>query len=456
MHRGGFHSPSSLIALLGLAGLLWASPVQAEDGAFAVYTGAEPTALASAEVAALLARMDPPVELATPPAHLTTLLAANQIRVVGEAQASYCEAQPLNARALGYSLENIQHLLDEVRLDEADRELAKLADVHGCYPLRPGSPDLARESFLAGILAFYQDDMETVGRHFRIALARDPDLPWDDDYPPSAQQWFAQALLDVLRQEPATLRLDLPPDAEVWLDGVVQETGDGAIPIRPGAHLFHVGNPADGYSSAEVLLAPGATATLVTGEALARPEPLAGDADLVVGLIAGQIAARGLSEAYVVQLPGKVWRVDTDEGALVPVDAPPGVGVVADDPRKHGGVHPIGPVLLAAGAALAVGGGIMAGTERREAMELHGAIEGLTEDDGTLDSMLSSFERHRSASYAGWGLLAGGGACLAAGVPLTLKLRRPVTVTVGVAAGVGREASTWGLQVTVRPIGGHR
>lgn len=456
MRLGGISSSSSLIAALGLAWIAWAPPARADYGAYAVYTGAEPSALASADVAALLARMDPPVSLAAPPAHLSSLLDAADLRIVGGARATYCEARPLDPGSLDDKLTTIQHLLDEVRLEEADLLLAQLAEVHACYPLRPGSLALAHESFLAGILAFYRDDAASVRSHFRAALARNPDLPWDDNYPPSAQQWFAEALLEVLREESSTLALDLPPGKEVWIDGTAQETGNSTITTRPGLHLVHVGTAADGYSSVEVSLESAATATLVTGEALGRPDALSGDAGLVVQLITGEIAGRGLSEAYVVRLPGEVWSVDPHEGALVPMEAPPGVVVTVDDPRKRSKVHPLGPVLMAAGAALAVGGGVMAGLEREQAMALHGAIEGLTEDDGSLNSMLTSFERHRSASYAGWGLLAGGGACVAVGIPLTLQLRRPVEVTVGVAAEMGDAPGFWGLQLSVQPVGGRR
>ncbi len=452
MLRGGSGTLVSLMATLALAGVAWAPPARAEEGAFAVYTGAEPTALASAEVAALLARMDPPVSLAAPPVHLSTLLSVEQARVVGGTRAVYCEGRSLAASDLEDTLAKVQHLLDEVSLDEAEFLLTQLAEVHACYPPRPGDDALARESFLGGILAYYRGDTDTVRVQFRAALTRDPDLPWDDDYPPSAQQEFAAALLDVLRAESAMLVPDLPPGTDVWVDGFAQDVDAGPITTRPGRHLIHVGIADGGYAGLEIELDPGASATLVTGEALSRPDALSGDAALVVDLIVGEVAGRGLSEAYVVRLPGEVWKVDPFGGALVPMQSPMGMVDVVD-PRDHAKVHPLGPVLMVAGAALAIGGGVMAGTERQQAMELHGAIEGLTEDDGSLDSMLTSFERHRSASYAGWGLLAGGGACLVAGIPLTLKLKRPVDLLVGISTDVGRGPGHWGLQVSVRPAG---
>jgi hypothetical protein len=449
MPRGGLHRRWFALATLALAWIA-PGPAGAADGAVAVYTGVEPSALASAEVASLLARLDPPVGLAAPPVHLTRLLSANQVRVVGDVPAAYCEGEAFDPSAQAKLLPDVQRELDEVRLQAAEFMLLQLADMHACYTSPPPGEGLARESFLAGILAFYRQDAVAAGLHFRLALARYPDLPWDEDYPPSAQQWFAAALLDVLRAEPATLSVDIPPGRELWIDGFAHAYDGSPIQLRPGRHLVQVGDPDAGYSSVEIEPVAGASATLLTGEVLERPDLLVAHEGLVVELIGGEVATRGLSEAYLIRLPGEIWRVDPYEASLVPVEAPAGALVTTDGPRQR--VHPLGPVLTAIGAALAVGGGVLAGVERKQALALHGELEAWTAADGPHQATLDSFESHRSASYAGWGLLAGGGACIAVGIPLTLKLRRPVEVTAAISTTQGPDGHGWGFQLNFQPV----
>ncbi len=454
MQRGGIRRRSIPLACLALAWLAPGPAATAGDGAVAVYTGVEPSALASAEVASLLARLDPPVELGAPPAHLTGLLDEGQVRVVGSARAAYCDGELLDPSSLVERADELLHALDEVEFQTADFLLQELAVQRPCYASPPDGTILARESFLAGILAFYRGDGDAAARHFREALARHPDLPWDENYPPSAQQGFADALLSVLRADPATLTVQIPPGAELWLDGFEQSSTTAPLSLRPGRHLIHVGDPGTGYDAVEVELDPGAEAALVTGQVLTQPDALERQERLIFELVTAEVAARGLSAAYVVRLPDRIWRVDPYEGTLVPVEAPAGVVVDGGGAKPGGRVHPAGPVLTAIGAALAVGGAVLGAVERKQALDLHGQLESWDWAAGPAGPTLDEFERHRSASYAGWGLLAGGGAVLAVGVPLTLKLRRPVEVTATISTGV--ESGGWGLGLSVRPARGTR
>ncbi len=254
-----------------------------------------------------------------------------------------------------------------------------------------------------------------------------------------------------MRAEPATLAVQIAPGMELWIDGFEQAGMAAPLPLRPGRHLIHVGDPASGYAAVEVDLEPGAEAVLVTGQVLTQPDILARHEQLVFELVAVEVAARELSEAYVIQLPDRIWRVDPYEGTLVPVEAPAGVVVGRDRAPDRARVHPIGPVLTAIGAALAVGGGVLAGVERKQALALHGELEAWTAAAGPYQATLDSFESHRSASYAGWGLLAGGGACIAVGIPLTLKLRRPVEVTAAISTSRGPDGHGWGFQLIFQP-----
>jgi hypothetical protein len=442
-------------ALAALA-LAWAAPgpAVAADGAVAVYTGVEPSAMASADAASLLARLVPPVSLVAPPAPLDALLLPGVLEASGSATAIRCEDDPTTPTEYRDALGAIDRSLDEVLLDDADRWLAEAARRRPCLVETIGRSDLASEPFMAGILAFYRGDLTATRAAFRLALAVDPELAWDPDYPPTAQQEFASALMEVLRSPPVAVELRLSADRIISIDGEIVEGAADRVELRPGKHLLQSSRTDGETTSIDLRVESGQTLTVFDHSVLGGAIE---DGPLTL-LLAGKARDAGASAGYLVSLGAgpRIWRVATDGSALEEIESPVGTVTPPDVTTTRARVHPLGPVLTAIGAALAVGGGVLAGVERKEALALHGALEAWDAADGSPQTTLDSFERHRSASYAGWGLLAGGGACVAIGIPLTLKLRRPVEVTAALSTGWPQVRGEWGFRLSFRPLGGPR
>ena len=391
----------------------------ARAGELALYLGVEPSDEAAAEVAALLSRLEPPAALAEPPVHLADAL--GEVTVFG-GEIRTCEAEPVDRAAYTDLLVRARVAVDDVRFDEAEALLGQLEAARPCLSEVVPPAELAELFFRRGILAFYRGDPPAARDAFRDAVAVDPDFPWDPDYPPTAQQEFGAAVIEVGRSLPAIVVSFVGDDGQVLVDG-------GAVgEIPPGRHLLQWERPGR-VTTFEVTGGDGVVTHLVSRQALLAPdEALARLAPTLVR-VARDPGATGPEYLVVLGDAPLVWRVEGDVATAVQV---PSIPDPVEIPQAR--IPPVGPILMATGAAVAVVGGVLTAVGRKGAADHSEAIEDLATPEDDLPGLFDEFERSRDTAYLGVALLAAGGGCVALSIPVTVITTRKARVQASVVA----------------------
>ncbi len=432
---------------LGVGGLAWAAEEGAEpepEGAHAAFLGGDEGA--AARVAEALALLNPPVSLADTPRPLGELLPPGQLTAVGVAASTSCAGEPRTA--LEY-----QGLADELyrrslALEDTAPVEAEIRAAQACLsePLPPSV--LARPVFLEAMIRYGEGRMEEADAAFRELFTLHGSYPWDDDYPPEAQVRFAGAMTAVAGGPTARLEFVAVEAASLWVDGVPHDPAAGGIELPAGRHVVQLtSRGGQGARAVVVDLAAGEDGLVVDPEALdPSAEGYGGQLDRVVAALhAAEARGAGRAPDYLVDLTAAPALFAWDGASLAEVKLPrraaaalAGPGTVAPDDgtatvRKPGA----GPVLIGAGLAAVVAGGVLTGVSAGRMNDIDAAVlagelpYAHPDDPDPTEEMLAnqqSFLRARGGAGAGVGLMVGGGVAAAIGIPLTLKGKRSATV----------------------------
>ncbi len=223
------HRPFVLmtIALLALAPALAGRAGSAGGGSGdgsgprTVYAGEPASPAAAGRVARMLALMDPAIILDTAPVHLDELVDQERFHLLGVdgSSLSACEGGDVSAEQYRSDLDTLYSeymATNDTRLliERIDAERACLTEV-----VPPA--DLARIHFLAGVIAAdIAEDRERALHAFRNTKAMDKSAQWDPNFAPGGQLLFADALLEVIEAERASIRVLGGEGEGVWVGGM--------------------------------------------------------------------------------------------------------------------------------------------------------------------------------------------------------------------------------------------
>ena len=226
--------------------------------------------------------------------------------------------------------------LDLLEYSRAINALGPLSEALACITHPVDAIQLSRAAMLLGYASFQAGDRDGANAAFAMAAVFDPDVDWDETYPPEAQQVFNSAVLDALRAR----------DAQVWpAFGAAEEAKDilvdgGTVPedgaLRPGLHQVAVKTRTGGQLRLAVRFVEGETVNIGPTRELFESF-LAGDeggAPAGDALVAA-LARTGDSEAYIVEPAfGRIYRF---YAASREVREIPGAGVDAGTSTKPTG-----------------------------------------------------------------------------------------------------------------------
>jgi hypothetical protein len=266
-----------------------------------------------------------------------------------------CDGRPVTRETVSQGLTHAREAVDELDYAAARLMLAGAGDVLPCLTEAVDRSDLYDIWFLAGLMAYYEQDEPAAEAAFVRATGVDATRPWNPAYAPDAKGIFLVALQKALAEAGPTLRLSDDLAGLVHLDGSVLESG-----IRPtaGSHLVQWTGPDGEVLSFEIDLptsSAGAVAWLMGPEGL-EAAILEGRADLA-GLFAERIGILGWERVLLLDERGGAVRFDARAGefsqeAWPVVEQPVAPGPVRASPTAPTGSTLAGLVTLGAGAAL--------------------------------------------------------------------------------------------------------
>lgn len=200
--------------------------------------------------------------------------------------------------------------LDLLEYSRAINALAPLGEALACITHPVDAVQLSRAAMLLGYATFQTGDREGANAAFAMAAVFDPDVDWDEAYPPEAQQVFNSAVLDALRAQ----------NAQVWpAFGAAEEAKDilvdgGTVPedgnLRPGLHQVAVKTRSDGQLRLTVRFVAGETVNIGPTRELLDSFLEGGEGGEPAGdALVAALARTGDSEAYIVDPSfGRIYR----------------------------------------------------------------------------------------------------------------------------------------------------
>ncbi|MFZ5476956.1 MAG: hypothetical protein ACOZNI_09300 [Myxococcota bacterium] len=299
----------------------------------------------------------------------------------GAGTASACGGPAVTLGGLVDGVGRVERALANLRTADARAELDALHAALPCLTEPAAAGVVSRIPYLRGIVATLEGaDAEPA---FVAALVAQPDLAWDDRFPPDGRPAFerARAVVAGLAAARVTL-LPAPPTGATWLDGRVAAPVDGVLTVLPGEHLLQVAGR--GWVTRRIVVPAAGEATLL------RPDEFPADAWLA--------DAEG-REALAVALAGRL-------PAGTPVRVPDGDAAWTLRVGDAAWVHEAAPRRAIRGRWLAfTGGGVLAGAIAGGAIawaEMRAA-----EREMASAKKVSTFEEARARGETAAGLVAG-------------------------------------------------
>ncbi len=278
-------------ASLILAGLLIAAPVRAAE--LVIHAGD------ASEVRKLVAERAKLDEGTLNAMSLDQVLAGlSRPALMPQGSVETCQGVSYPLEAFAEALSNAEGDVLYMDYDKAIEGLGKVERVLPCLVGVPAQEDLARAWFLQGFANGMKGHDTEAREAFARALAADPDIAWDPNFPTTPQP-----ILEEQRAATgARARLTILPPAggSVFVDGVAVE-GDGSpLLLAPGPHLVQVDQ--GGISSLRIYLETEKVHQLaLSGSVSSGVLSWAGDPDLRPALEAVLAAVRPAgSQVYVV------------------------------------------------------------------------------------------------------------------------------------------------------------
>ena len=357
------------------------------------------------------------------------------------------EPCPRGVEELGLesTIQDAEAAIDLVAYEQAVSLLTPIFEQLACVG-DPASPtQLSRAAFLLGFVRYQEEDIEEATETFRMAAAFDPDLTWDNNFAPEAQQTFNNAVLDALREETSYLRLN----GGIWeMPGL---TVDGeAVPergaVHPGLHRVTVPAGDGSMRCLSVRFPANTTVHLAPADELVPGMVESNEAgEQAVVVLAAALLRQEASEAYVVDTTSHhVYRIVADTGRLI---GPLGRSRARVTLAPGSAPNP-GAVMVIAGAVVGAVGLTIGLVQRSQAID---AYDQAVANPGSKDAFSDDFYDSKSGMTAGFVVAGIGGLALCAGIPVWIstakKHQTARRATIGLSwstlPGEGSEARLW-------------
>ena len=279
--------------------------------------------------------------------------------------ATGCMAGPASTETIATLVDHAEGALTYMELEEAQLKLAHALADELCLDVPVDAKLAARAHYLYGVAAVRADDKPQAWESFQRALRYDPELVWDERFPPEGRATFDAAGAELASMDLQDFRV--VGGTRVWVDGHERET---LSQLTPGPHTVQV-QVGDELVTVLAELNAGVEGTLVLPAGLQDGDlSMAADADGRAALGAA-LHALGGAEVWYVSLPDALWKLDPASGVWTDVLAAPDVttmpysGLPVVEPVGEPVGEPVAEVerqparaLLAVGGVAVVGGGV--------------------------------------------------------------------------------------------------
>ncbi len=161
--------------------------------------------------------------------------------MLGGGRVESCYGPPTTDHNLREAVDRIERAMAYLEYEKALAHVQVAEDSIRCLSTPADAQRISRLFYLKGLIAFEFGEKERTNQAFDIAFSIDPELVWDEYFPPDARPVFDAVALQL--NERPVIKIDISPipeDGFVWVDGRRLDVAHGLISLRPGAHLIQV------------------------------------------------------------------------------------------------------------------------------------------------------------------------------------------------------------------------
>ena len=250
-------------------------------------------------------------------------LSASGARLVGPGRLLSCPGPPMAAASFEAALDEA---VGDIDYAESQSALATLKDAlarTSCLTEPVSATTLARGPYLQAIAHLQLDEFTVAAEAFQRALVIDPDLAWDEVYPPKGLDLFENARTELGATQRATVHVLAPEGTQAWLDGEILEQPETGERRLGGWHLLQVG--ATDTRTAWLQLQGGATTTVIwPSQGSLDTEAWATTVEGRATLDAVLVDALGAGETVLIPHQDTLWRTTLGSGQWSEEEMKPG------------------------------------------------------------------------------------------------------------------------------------
>jgi hypothetical protein len=329
-----------------------------------------------------------------------------------------CDAAPLSGDELAARMAEVEPLMQALEYGEARSRLRDL-QARLCAATEPLPVEtVGRIPFLLGITHVYgpPPDPDAAREAFRTAIHRHPDLQWDANFPPDAQELFMEAVLSTVRSPRVVLQLpfgDRP--GRLFVDGVEISHREPRVTMLGQRHLLQLLDAAgvvhtlefDSGGAEEVQWISSVRVRAGLGLTPDLPEGAVAFAALLTAA-----TQRDHTEILVLSdaTAELAWRHDVIDRSWSRVSL-----VLGRQLARAKAVRSTGGVLVGVGGAIAVAGAVLGASNHNLGLDLQDDMES---DLGLYHHLIDEYEANQRGTAAGFTLLGVGSAIALSGIPL--------------------------------------
>jgi len=335
-----------------------------------------------------------------------------------------CEGAPAPLAGFEQTLAKAEQLMMDLEYGEAQVLLEGL-DGRLCAASEPLPRSMvSRVPYLLGMVLAYRGETDRAREAFQRAVHRQPDLVWDEDFPPDPQQLFLAAATDAVRGVGATIVLAAPPGTvDVWIDGNELPTDDEGLALLGDRHLLQLRGSDGALRGAILTVEQDADLSLLTVDEVLDTldrDPKAARGQRAFQALAATALKKGYGEIVVVHSVDATtaWRFDEIDHSWAQVSL-----VLEQQLAKGRRLQGAGSALLGVGGAVAVVGAVIAGASTSRGNETRESMNGASGQmsAGLYDLYIDEYEGHRRDATAGTVMLGVGAAIAGVGLPVLIK-----------------------------------
>ncbi len=363
--------------------LLLASPVESAE--LVLFGPGETPTTAIAKAALLAGRAPADLEAHT----LTELVGGTDPVVLCGATVQTCPGDTGTNAAIALILEKTRSAVLFMEIETANAGLDAVVSMERCLTEVLDPAVISQVHYLRGMVAVGSGDQAGAWPEYLQAAILNPQIAWDENFPPDGKGAFTGAVAAVKAATPVSLQLLPPPPGKVWVDGKVSES-PASLSLVAGTHVIQVEQTEGGLATYTVGLPEGSDNSLVFADVLTDEHISLVRSPDTRGLLEGVLSTHGQGQPAFVSLPGQtLWQFDPGARTWSALAGGEAVAAVAEPETKA--ALPASAQLdrrmlyLGGGGGLVVTGGVLLGMGLGERSRfLNGEVDSLDEIDSIM------------------------------------------------------------------------